>query len=370
MKKGRLHIVHAAPFPYYSGGIDSWLAAFINIYNSTTNISIYCLGEPKDSMKKNFKIPSLKIKYFDGNLFASIFKLSFDLKKNIKTKDTVLILSTIPLGIILITNYINFKLNKVKTIVSVRGQITRDCILLKKSYLKTTLSFIAEFLTCHLADIVVSNGIDTNKYLLKYFGVDSVIIPNGILNESVRIRSGEKLILKKKKDSIIILHLGTMRPIKGIKFIKEAFLEYFSNSPNSKISLLFVGKGDSTLLGDLINFSDNVKLYGEQSDTNIFIDNSDYAINFSGGSGVSNSLIECLDRGIPVIAHDNLTFSQVLNNKNGILVKNKKEFISILRKIDNSEIIFDSELIKKSVKRFKWINLREDWHKIIFDAKE
>lgn len=362
----KLHILHAAPFPYYTGGIDTWLASFLYYLGNQRSIELYCLGVPKGDEKAIFDDNGVIINYFGGrNLFEKIQKLSTKLRSNLEKDDKVLILSTVPLGLVLIINLLLFKRKKIKTIISVRGQITKDCIILKKSFFVIIASYFLELISCHLSNTVVSNGIDTTKYLKTFFRIKSITIPNAISKQSLRSESDIKLPLRKNQEDIIILHLGTIRPIKGIPFIVECFDKYFLENPNSNITLHFVGKGDYSLLNTLKKYKDKIYIHGEQSDTAYYIKNSDYAINFSGGSGVSNSLLECLQEGIPVIAKNNLTYSQVLNSNNGYLVNSKGDLYSLLRRIDLNVISFDKNQIIRSVDHYRWEFIKKNWELLI-----
>ena len=362
----KLHILHAAPFPFYTGGIDTWLASFLYFLGDENSIELYCLGSPKENEKVIYDDNGIVINYFgEKSLLNNILKLSKKLRKNLQQGDKVLILSTIPLGLTLLMNVITFKRKKIKTIISIRGQITKDCIVLKKSIFVIISSYFIELISCHLSNTVVSNGIDTAKYLKAYFRIKSITIPNAISKQNLRNEAGTKLTLRRSQEEVIILHLGTIRPIKGIPFIVECFDKYYLENPESRITLHFVGKGDISHIKKLTKHKNKIFVHGEQSDVLSYIKSSDYAINFSGGSGVSNSLLECLGEGVPVIAKNNLTFSQVLNSKNGYLIDSREDFYSLLERIELNEVNFVKEQVIRSIEEYKWECVKGKWEYLI-----
>mgnify|MGYP003979104353 FL=1 len=102
MKK--LIIFHLAPFPYISGGIDTWLFNFIKENNYNYNITIFC-PNTTDKREAIFDISTfdnLEIQYISTfNNYFQMLLWSFEMYKtsrNFIKKDIspILVLSTIP----------------------------------------------------------------------------------------------------------------------------------------------------------------------------------------------------------------------------------------------------------------------------------
>ena len=94
------------------------------------------------------------------------------------------------------------------------------------------------------------------------------------------------------------------------------------------------------------------------------IKNYDFVVNYSGGSGVSNALIEALACGRPVVAPKKLTFEQVLTDGyNGILCEGDpvNSLCSGFRRALSEKSNFDEFLVSESVKDFRWENVVTQW---------
>ncbi|MCI2285069.1 glycosyltransferase family 4 protein [Colwellia sp. MSW7] len=90
----------------------------------------------------------------------------------------------------------------------------------------------------------------------------------------------------------MLLHVGTLRPIKGIDYILNAYAALDDEAKNKSV-LIFVGKGQETFYKNIAkSLGINVYFLGEKSNPLDYITLADAVINVSGGSGVSNSLLE------------------------------------------------------------------------------
>jgi glycosyltransferase involved in cell wall biosynthesis len=378
MKK--LNIFHHSPFPFYSGGIDTWLNNFISSFNETTLITLYCPKPPVDS-ETVFDIEgysNLKIVYIGSYhsyltmiLWSIIvfFKVFFSVDKAAKN----IVLSTIPTMFSVILLKICRRL-KGDIICSVRGSLAKDAIDLHKPKLMQHMIKIIEGIVILFADKLVANGKDTSLYLKTFYSKKSIVIPNGVdldaRSSAVDCNLSDLNSLKQAKvdGKIIFLHVGTVRPIKGIDFILKAYAQLPQNIIDNS-ELVFIGKGQLeaySIKATKLNISP--KFLGAKNNVSDYYKVADLVINVSGGSGVSNSLIEALHIGVPVLAWDNLTFSQVItHSENGILCKHfdSTAISDGMKDYYDGIYSFRSDFVSKSVILFSWDKVLCKWSDLL-----
>ncbi|WP_076411052.1 glycosyltransferase [Shewanella sp. UCD-KL12] len=381
MKK--LNIFHHSPFPYYSGGIDTWLNNFISSFDETTEITLYCPTPPADSQIV-FDIEgytNLRVIYIGSfHSYATMVSWSLTLfKKLFFTVDkhaNNLVLSTIPtmFSVILLKM---FRRIKGSIICSVRGSLAQDAVDLRKPKLMQYMIRAVERSVIYFADHLVANGKDTSVYLETFYSSQSIVIPNGV-NLDVRKNAIDnnsdnlvELERAKADGKVIFLHVGTVRPIKGIDFILEAY----ANLPRNIIDgseLVFIGKGQLDAYATKASIlSIAPQFLGAKNNVSDYYKLADLVINVSGGSGVSNSLIEALHLGAPVLAWDNLTFSQVITHgDNGLLSKHldTSALTAEMKGYFDGVYSFDSELVSQSVKQFEWEHVKHNWSKLLIES--
>lgn len=370
MKK--LIIFHLAPFPYLSGGMDTWLYNFIKKNDHEYNIILFCPDTDKEGKKPIFNISqfsNLEIHYVSSfsnypQMLSWSLKMYKRSKKIVKNDlSPILVLSTIPTMIpIVLLKILSFIKNPI--LCSVRGQIAKDAIDLNKSLLFRKASFYLEKTLLKFSDTIIANGWDTQKYLKDFYNYDSVVIPNAF-NKSLNIDSTDsdltKIVNMKKNGKKIVLHVGTLRPVKGIEYILGALKLMDSTLHN--YNAVFIGKGHISKYKEYsVNSGINAVFLGEKSNVNDYFRLADVVINVSGGSGVSNSLLESLSLGKTTVCWDNYTFSQVITHKeNGYLADYKSE-VSLADVIKYAlENPLSSSVIKNSVEQFSWESVNFKW---------
>ena len=380
----RINIFHMAPYPYYAGGIDSWLDNFLkSLLDDGFEVNLFCFEAIELSNRQIVFEPivseRLQIHYLPGLgrlLLAPLWVIKYMValrktKFNPKVTDYSIILSTLPiLPVILISKFLG--LIKGTLICSVRGQIGQDCLDLGKPKLLSLLVRFVEGASLRLMDVVVANGQDTADYLLRFYSISSNISPNGVSDRFFeRLEDDSDLeILSKISNETIFLHVGTLRPVKGIDYILKAYSHLTQFERESSL-LVFIGKGMiEHYQQQAANLGIKVVFLGHKNNVVQYLQKTDFVINVSGGSGVSNSLVEALMLGKPVIAWDKPTFSQVVSECNGILCKDGDtlSLSEALRDSIEGNIVFSSEEIIRSVKRFSWDNVYQEWKAILGKA--
>ena len=180
-----LNIFHLAAFPYYSGGIDTWLDNFLSTYDGSYQIRVYC-PKPADNKPPIFDIASLKtteIQYIGRfrsypSMLLWSFAVFFSLFFRVDRQACTLVLSTLPTMLPVALLKIFGRL-KGPVICSVRGSLAKDAIELNKGVLFRVLVRVVERGCLSFADRIVANGEDTRVYLQEFHGLASDMIPNG-----------------------------------------------------------------------------------------------------------------------------------------------------------------------------------------------
>lgn len=384
IKLKTINIFHISPFPYYSGGIDTWLYQFIKDFDDKLKINLIC---PRSkNMSSNIskfdlsKFINLNIIYIEETKSGLLSSLLFrpllyykQLKRNtdIKSASINLCLSTYPVSFsvkfLRLMNILNGKFY-----MSVRGCVGRDMIDLDKSYLIKRLFFLLEKYSMKNYDLLIVNGEDTKNYLLKFFNYKSLVIPNSIDLNSINNNHSNKLeiIRKLKSQYKIITHIGTLRKIKNIDKIIQAFA-IAQQEYQEEIKLVFAGKGNieyytqqTKELGIEAIFLDELCA----SNVNELLGLSDIVLNVSYGCGVSNSLLEALNYKCKVIAFDRDTFNQVIKDgENGYLAQDQ-DINSLANKIiialEDKTLCLDD--IKNSIKKYDNEHITKLWKELIY----
>jgi glycosyltransferase involved in cell wall biosynthesis len=380
-----INIFHLSPFPYYSGGIDTWLNNLLGSIPKSVNITLYC-PTPTDEQICVGKIfndepfTNLSIVYV-GN-FKGYFSMGkwgvtafFKLMKKVDKHSVNLVLSTIPT---MFPVYLLKKFGFLKgdVILSVRGNLAQDVIDLKKSIIFQWLVKIVERNLITAVDKVISNGHDTQKYLTDFYNIDSLVIPNGFTSNNRRSENDKDIeLLQSYKNNgfKLVVHVGTVRKIKGIDYLIEAFCSKTLRN-ESNIKLVFVGKG---LIDEYSNYCKRENIdavfLGQKNNVDDYYELADLIINISGGSGVSNSLLEAMCLGKNVIAWDKLTFSQVITDGvNGHLVEYMNTE-ALAHKIHQSLMPankLDDAIIKLAVDKFSWDRVYLEWENVFENIRK
>ncbi len=386
----KLNIFHISQYPYHTGGIDTWLHSFLIHNHHRYDITVFCPESLSLKVEAKFDLsvyPSVDIRYmkvinnrYCRLLFSHFYNLYqiYKLRNVINQSSIHLVLSTIPQLPILLLKKIGIIHGKL--ICSVRGVLSINNEGFNSKWLLAKGLFILEKETLLLPDKLLSNGWDTQSMLKKHFSLKSQVIPNAInysFLSSYKIRSNSndkdyKKVLELKKSKKIILHLGTLRTVKEISTIIDSIQALASLRSNDYI-LLFIGKGNIKKYRQECNEKNVTAIFlGEKANMDYYESTllADIVINISGGSGLSNSLIECMAFGKIVVAWDKLTFNQVISHgQNGYLAMDQNT-LDLAQKINdglnNSSNIREHD-IKASVKKFDWSIINQSWIDVIND---
>ncbi len=357
-----LCFLHATPFPKFSGGIDTWLINIIKqISSQHIEVTVFT---PRSDVPPFFDVSTLRnlhivegpelpnsrvLTHFArsrsqalGLLILGVGYVSWALRSGLslkrlgKRKDwPIIVLHTVPAMLPLV--FYRILGGRGRVICMVRGTIGKDLRDLGMPWL-AGLYEIAERLTMRFADRVISNGEDTARYVKERIGRESFVLPNGVdcerfgKNEDCAKSQGDnqlsaRLAMFKRRRVPVIMTIGTLREIKGIRFLIEAAAHIQSVAPSLDFRVVFVGKGDpdkfmsyARSLGCL----DKLVFIGERKNIAALLEHCTVAIAVSGGGGVSHALLEMMAAGRAIIAWNNLTYAQVLTDGvSAVLVKER-----------------------------------------------
>jgi glycosyltransferase involved in cell wall biosynthesis len=198
---------------------------------------------------------------------------------------------------------------------------------------------------------------------------DTVILPNGI-----ELAKFQNICPRKQNDKTkSIIFVGTLRPVKGVKYLIEAMNIIHENLPDTK--LLIVGDGpDREKLKRLVqelNLQSCTHFAGKVSNEEIpeYMAQADlFALpSLSESFGIVN--IEAMASGLPIITTNVGGLPEiVINGKNGFLVepKNSKalaeKVILLLNDIDLCKKI--SAANKLTAENYSWYSISKELQKI------
>ena len=281
--------------------------------------------------------------------------------------DLSIVLSTLPiLPVVVLLRMLRF--TKGRLICSVRGQIGQDCVDLGKPFVLTGTVKLLERFGLRNTNLIVANGDDTAAYIREFHALDSVVVPNGVSEEFfLRKQDDDDLTALKSECKKVVLHVGTLRPVKGIDYIVSAYAG-LSDLQKSRARLVFVGKGLIDHYRDVCRDQGvQATFLGHKRNVCEYIAAADLVVNVSGGSGVSNSLLETLMLGKPVLAWDKPTFSQVVNESNGLLCPDRSvsSLSTAMGEFIDGAHVFDSDEIKASVTKYRWESIFSQWRSIL-----
>lgn len=326
-----------SPFPYNTGGRETWLANISDRIADKSRVKI--IAYKNNSLRQPFNLsPGIRVITIPtplnipvlGNIFkrtyfrvlnaicysflAFLYLLFFERKAPGK--------KFVSIG----TLYEAFPLRMLKALrgmeycCSVRGKHAADAGVsypLIKKFLKKF-----EYKNLLHAGKIMANGFDTRDYLSSS-GFSSAVIPNGVDCDNLK----ENRSYGVNHDNIIFL--ATLSEIRGLRYALKGFAKV--NEDFKDASLNIAGKGNTKYWQSVVESDQilNVTFLGELKGSAIkdaLIKNNIFLalVLEEYGSGISMSLLEAMAAGNAIIAWDNSIYRQVLKDGyNAILVPEK-----------------------------------------------
>lgn len=152
---------------------------------------------------------------------------------------------------------------------------------------------------------VIHNGVDCQRFR-----------PDPVLRQQVRSELGLS------SDSILIGAIATLRPVKRLDDLLHALARIRESQPNVHVALI----GDGPLRADLeklaaeLQISNSVHFLGAHDDVERYLPAFDIGVLCSEAEGFSNTLLEMLAAGLPIVATDVGGNREAMGSATGYLV--------------------------------------------------
>lgn len=166
------------------------------------------------------------------------------------------------------------------------------------------------------------------------------VVYNGIIDESNEKYPARKLNKQKKINFVI---LGAILPGKGHKTAIEAIAEYAAKNPGILLTIYgnIIDKAYYSELTDLINElgASEIEFKPFTEDKDSIYNNADVLLNCSEMEGFGRTIVEAMERGIPVIANASAGPLEIIDHKvNGLLYQS-----SVQSLMDNMTWLLSSD---------------------------
>lgn len=151
-----------------------------------------------------------------------------------------------------------------------------------------------------LDDLIENENVKPDNTSLIFNGVDLDQFPNS----SKRLKEKARRRLALPEDSVVLGSVASLQPVKGHRFLLQAFEQVMHDIPGVKLLLV----GDGGLRNELekqvhsTSCADSVVFLGQRDDVDSIIHAFDAVVSSSLSEGSSNALLEAAASGIPIIA--------------------------------------------------------------------
>ncbi len=299
------------------GGTEKQLLMKMNYLKDKYDFTIILFfrkGELYDSFKK-LGIKVVDFSYPSKNLLKKYLSIFFKIFYYIKKNDPKIINLYLPHSY-LIFGYLSYLFPNINFLMSRRSL---------NNYQKKIpfIRFIEKYILHRKMKSILVNSNAIKEQLIKSERVEKGRVQ--LIYNSVKTQK----INKQSINNINILHLANLIPYKNHKLIIQACNEIKSIS-NFRIN--FVGDGKYSYKKELkkeikrFGLSNKIQFHGRVKDYLEVTRNADIGVLSSDEEGFSNSILEYMAQGIPVIATNVGGNSEIIDhNKNGFLVK-KNDF--------------------------------------------
>lgn len=163
--------------------------------------------------------------------------------------------------------------------------------------------FVEKLVHNHLNDATIFNNYSAKKkFELRGFDPDKIIV----IHNAIRVKSAE--IKKKNGNEINIITVARFVKAKDFKTALVAFKNLKENNPSCKIRYYIVGYGpmENRIKSDItrLDLTEEVELIINPPNVKHFLQRADIYLSTSLFEGLSNSLMEAMAAGLPLVATD------------------------------------------------------------------
>lgn len=364
-----------SPFPFYSGGVETWMNNVIKRLASDHEITV--LAPSYHKMGLVFKDLPQNVKFvnygclMDYPIIRLFLRGPFRVLDNFYRQHTLkralrslvcdgrraYVFSVDPIFVGPAVLKVRKKFENIRFVTSIRGPhleiISKSFPLFKSVFKRNERHSVEE------CDMVVVNGYDSKDLYERKYNVKTNVLKNGvdykkIINETTD--SAEEI----NENENSILSVATLIPIKGVYDLVDAAAAY-KKKYGTDFLIYFIGKGNA----------DKLKSYARDKgvDSNIILlGHRDYPVPYmkktkinacvSGGGGFSMSMLEAMASGKPVVAIDTPLYRQFNKYKNIPMVpeKNPEALADCFHDVfsDYERFLKDTILSQKMASEFDW----------------
>lgn len=289
------------------GGSERHLYNFIKSVSPSFSIDLYQLipsGNPMlddGSFLENENV-QLHSRPLGSILSFTMLRLVLELWRVVRSNQIDIIVSYHEKSDIL-----NFLLSSLPGVKVSSVSSKRDMGFKLQGALKLIMKFITpklKVITCpsqSIADQMVSDFSTLPEF--------THVIKNGVdLGEYAIASDKEKLDLKEKlnidKDYRVMICTGWLKPVKGHKYLIDAFSDFRKNVTEKwKLILLGAGELEEDLIEQAVSHDvrEDIIFAGIQSNVQDWLKISDMAVTATLSEGLSNALIEAAATGLPIV---------------------------------------------------------------------
>jgi len=369
-----------SPFPYYAGGIETWLYNVSKRLCTEHDITIVSrnyrpypllFNDIPDRIRiVNFKTmsdygllrPFLRSYMNVVNLFVGSLSMAHTLRKILKGGEKYYVIALDTMFNVSAANRARKNNNNVVLIASSRGPHAE--VYAKSFPLCKEIFLSYERKMLKTADAIWANGFDTMA-ALKNKGFDSVLMRNGVDFNTINDASTSDLEETLNTTNIKIASIGTLSDIKGVNELIDACAILNSRGVKN-IELFFIGKGNPGEYKSRVqnlNIGDRVHFLGHKSNAGAYMKKCDIIACLSGGGGMSMSAIEAMASGTPIIAWDSPVYRQF--NVNNPIMHLVKEWNPEKLADGISEMISNYDYYKMTAQNARAEAKSYDWSNIV-----
>ena len=272
-------------------------------------------GLPKESIEQSFYVHRIKIPQMRFLGIVVFWLKALPLLKRLKP-DMVHGQST-TMGIV---GFLAKKLLKKPYTVYARGS---------EVYLPWLFKTPISKLVLRRADVVIALTEDMKTEMQKIYSRDVAVIPNGIDLESYEdlpTKEASRQRLALNNNDKIILFVGTLRPVKGLKYLIQAMNMVRQKDTKARLMLIGYGEERQSLEGLVkeLDLGDRVTFVGKVPNEKVpeYMAASDIFVLPSLSEGFPVVILEAMASGLPIVATKVGGLPEIVKDgENGFLVK-------------------------------------------------
>lgn len=369
MNNMKIVFVTSSGFPFYAGGVETWMYNVIKRLSKRHSIIVLASSSKKMPLQfldipQNVKIINYHgladYLFFDKILRGGLGMLNqlswnYSIKNKLKkiivdnenSKERLILCCVEPIFTGYVVSRFRQLYNNFSLVISLRGP---HLDVAQKSYpLFTKLLSDREEFTVKNCDLVLANGWDTKDNYDRKYNLNCIVQKNGVDIEKIDETS---VTLAKEIDETqnSFLSVASLLPIKGVYKLIDAASVYRIKY-GTDFMIYFVGKGDQDALKKYAKekgVKSNIVCLGNKSNPYSYMKKTKINVCLSGGSGLSMSMLEAMATGVPIIALDTPVYQQfnkynqlelvqdnnpeLLADKMNEVLKNYKNYIEMAKK--------------------------------------